>query len=293
MADLKSQTIFSVLDRTAVISGGGGGLGRMVAKSLLVNGASVTIIDQFQHRLDVVEAELLELKQKSKLPGQIRKIQGDLGHEIGLKSVISQIKATHNEVDILVTAAGIRKVNKTAFTPGESLSDLVKATNSLSYEDLDASFRINLYAQYFLTAGLLDLLGAAAAKGDGRGSVIMFSSVAAKHNGQFVPAYQLSKAAVDHLVRIMAAEFADHYIRVNAISPGLFPSNMNPMDPAHPDSNMKFANDMPARRPGTEEEMAATALYLASKAGAYMTGANMVVDGGRMLVAAGKISSKL
>ncbi|EHK96714.1 putative General stress protein 39 [Glarea lozoyensis 74030] len=168
------ETIVMPMHRTAVISGGGGGLGRMVAKSLLVNGASVTIIDQFQHRLDVVEAELLELKQKSKLPGQIRKIQGDLGHEIGLKSVISQIKATHNEVDILVTAAGIRKVNKTAFTPGESLSDLVKATNSLSYEDLDASFRINLYAQYFLTAGLLDLLGAAAAKGDGRGSVIIW-----------------------------------------------------------------------------------------------------------------------
>lgn len=62
-----------------------------------------------------------------------------------------------------------------------------------------------------MTAGLLNLIGAAATKGDGRGSVICFSSVAARHNGQFVPAYQTSKAAVDHLVRIMAAEFADQY----------------------------------------------------------------------------------
>ena len=68
---------------------------------------------------------------------------------------------------------------------------------------------------------------------------------------------------------------------------------MNPTDPTHLDSNLKLASEMPARRPGTEEAMAATALYLASKAGAYMTGANMVVDGGRLLVTASKISSKL
>jgi NAD(P)-dependent dehydrogenase (short-subunit alcohol dehydrogenase family) len=70
---------------------------------------------------------------------------------------------------------------------------------------------VNLYQQYFLVAGLLDLLGVAAKKGGGRGNIIMFSSVASKHTAQFVPAYQLTKAAVDHLVRIMAAEFADHY----------------------------------------------------------------------------------
>lgn len=82
-------------------------------------------------------------------------------------------------------------------------------------------------------------------------------------------------------------------VRVNAISPGLFPSNVNPVDSNHPDSNMRFAQEMPARRAGTEQEMAAAALYLASAAGAYMNGNNMHVDGGRLLVAAGKIKSKL
>ncbi len=138
-------------------------------------------------------------------------MQADLSTEEGIKAAISKIRSLHNEIDIVVTAAGIRLVNKKSFTPGQSLATLVDATQSLSYDDLDKSFRINLYHQYFLASGLLDLIGAAAEKGEGRGSIIMLSSVASKHNGQFVPAYQLTKAAVDHLVKIMAAEFADHY----------------------------------------------------------------------------------
>lgn len=91
----------------------------------------------------------------------------------------------------------------------------------------------------------------------------------------------------------MAIALIGIIVRVNSINPGLFPSNMNPTDPTHPESNMRFAAEMPARRAGTEQEMAATALYLVSPAGAYVTGTHLVVDGGRLLVAAGKISSKL
>jgi len=293
MAQFLAQEMFAIPGRTAVITGGGSGLGRMIAKSFFTNGASVTLVDRLQDRLDSVKAELEAIRDELKLSGQINTVQAELSTEEGIKAAIHKIRSLNKEVDILVTAAGIRLVNRKSFTAGQSLETLVEATQSLSYDDLDKSFRINLYHQYFLAAGLLDLIGTAAKKGEGRGSVIMLSSVASKHNGQFVPAYQLTKAAVDHLVKIMAAEFADHYIRVNAISPGLFISNMNPLDPSHPDSNMKFASEMPARRAGTEQEMAATALYLASSAGAYMNGNNMHVDGGRLLVAAGKISSKL
>jgi len=102
-------------------------------------------------------------------------------------------------------------MNGTIYTPGQSLSQLETATLSAPYSAWEKVFRVNVLAPYYLTAGLVTLLGAAAAKGEGRGSVIMFSSPASVHNHQFVPAYQTSKAAVDHLVRIMATEFADFY----------------------------------------------------------------------------------
>ncbi|RDL41625.1 NAD(P)-binding Rossmann-fold containing protein [Venustampulla echinocandica] len=292
MAEYQAQNMFTMTGRTAVITGGGSGIGRMIAKGFFANGASVTLVDWLQDRLDSSRRKPPDLITNGSAD-ELSRVQGDLSQESGVAGVVSEIKASHKEVDVLVMCAGVRKVNKIAFTPGESLLKLVEATQSLSFQDLDYSFRINLYSQYFLVAGLLGLVGAAATKGGGRGSIIMVSSAASKHNGQFVPAYQMSKAAIDHLVRIMASEFADHYIRVNSINPGLFPSALNPMDPNHPESNMRFAGQMPARRPGTEQEMAATALYLSSPAGGFVTGTNIVIDGGRLLVAAGSISSKL
>jgi NAD(P)-dependent dehydrogenase (short-subunit alcohol dehydrogenase family) len=89
--------------------------------------------------------------------------------------------------------------------------------------------------------------------------------------------------------------FADHMysVRVNAISPGLFPSAMNPTDPNDPEyNNMKYEREMPARRAGTEKEMVATALYLSSAAGAYVDGENIRVDGGRLLVLSGNITKE-
>lgn len=82
---------------------------------------------------------------------------------------------------------------------------------ALAYSDMDRSFKVNLFSQYFLTSALIEKLGESAKLGEGRGNVICFSSVAAQHYGQFAPAYQLSKAAVDHMVVTMAAEFAEFY----------------------------------------------------------------------------------
>ncbi|KAH7025497.1 3-oxoacyl-reductase [Macrophomina phaseolina] len=293
MADLKAETAFSIPGRVAVITGGAGGLGTSVARCFLTNGASVTLVDVSASALESTKSALQALKTDFRLPGSISTVQGDLSTSEGVKEVANKILSTHETLDILIHAAGIRVLNGKTFEPGNSLESLVEATNSLAWEDMERSFRINVMSQYYLTAELLSLLGAAAKKNggrDGRGCVICFSSAAGRHNAQFVPAYQLTKAAVDHLVRIMAAEFADHYIRVNAIAPGIFPSGMCSIDKNDPNSNIKLAFDMPARRPASEMEMAASVLYLASPAGAYTTGHHLVADGGRLLVAAGRIS---
>ncbi|KAK7714656.1 hypothetical protein SLS57_007132 [Botryosphaeria dothidea] len=293
MAELKAESAFSIPGRVAVITGGAGGLGTSVARCFLTNGASVTLVDLSSAALEATKTALLKLKADLNLPGSIATVQGDLSTHAGVKAIATTILRTHTTLDILVHAAGIRILNPQTFEPGEPLESLTAATKSLAWDDMERSFRVNVMAQYYLTAELLQPLGQAAQKNggkDGRGCVICFSSAAGRHNAQFVPAYQLSKAAVDHLVRTMAAEFADHYIRVNAIAPGIFPSGMCSIDENDPNSNLKLAFDMPARRPASEMEMAASVLYLASPAGAYTTGHHLVADGGRLLVAAGRIS---
>lgn len=145
------------------------------------------------------------------LSARILRVCGDLSTEDGVRAIVQEIKAVCSSLDALIHCAAIRRINKVSYAHGESLQKLEEATCSLSYAELEQSYRVNVFAPYFLTAGLTSLLGEAAKKGDGRGCVILFSSPASVHNHQFVPAYQLTKASVDHLVRILAMEFASFY----------------------------------------------------------------------------------
>lgn len=175
----------------------------------------MTIIDREASRLESVKKELEQIRKELSVKGEIKTVHGELGEKTSLQAVVAKVREMHTEIDILVHCAGIRTQNKIAYNTGEPLEKLFAATDSLIYEDTELSFRINVLSQYFLTSGLVDYLGAAAKKGGGRGCVICFSSVASKHNGQFVPAYQTTKAAVDHLVKIMAAEFAEFYSKID------------------------------------------------------------------------------
>ena len=300
MAELCAQKLFEMTGRSAVITGAGNGLGRMVARGFVANGATtLVLVDRNPTWLEDTRAQLLDISHQvsSTSTPTIHLVQGDLASEEELQRVISETIAAlakgdePGTLDVLVHCAGVRQITPVTYTLGQSLDKLGESMRALPYSALETSFRINLFAQYVLTAGLIEHLGRSARQGGGRGNVICFSSVASLHFGQFAPAYQTSKAAVNHLVVTMAAEFSEFYVRVNAISPGLFPSDMNPKDPSHPNyNNMAFEREMPARRAGTEQEMVATALYLASAAGGYVTGQNLVVDGGRLLVMSGHIT---
>ena len=102
-------------------------------------------------------------------------------------------------------------MNPITYAHDSSITSLQTATSSASWEKWDYSYQLNVLAPYFLTAGLINLLGPSPHRNGESGSIILFSSPASVHNHQFVPAYQTTKAAVDHLVRILAAEFADFY----------------------------------------------------------------------------------
>ncbi|KAH8650481.1 hypothetical protein BGZ61DRAFT_542173 [Ilyonectria robusta] len=289
-ANLRVGELFDVTGRWVAITGGASGIGLMLARGCASNGANVILIDVNEKALHDVKPELEGLSESSSVSNKIEvaTIHADLSSEEGIKAVADKIKSTRTSLDALIHCAAIRYINEIAYKPGESLDRLEAATLSAPYRGWEHTFRLNVLAPYYLTAGLVSLLGTAAAQGDGRGSVILFSSPASVHNHQFVPCYQTSKAAVDHLVRIMAAEFADFYIRVNAMSPGLVPSSMTPNDGS---SNLRLAGETPAKRPGTEEDMVGCALWLMSKAGAFMDGKVVRIEGGRLLILKGVTSN--
>ncbi|KEF60507.1 uncharacterized protein A1O9_02068 [Exophiala aquamarina CBS 119918] len=238
--------------------------------------------------LESVKAELGSISAGHATPPEISTIEADLSSQEGVQSVVANIREKHSSLDALIHCAAIRFMNEVPYKPGDGLAKLEMATLSAPYREWELAHRVNVLAPYFLTAGLVKLLGAAASKGEGRGSVIMFSSPASVHNNQFVPVYQTTKASIDHLTRIMAAEFAEFYIRVNAISPGIVPSAMTDEGPT---SNLHLASQAPAGRAGNDEDMVGTATWLMSKAGSFMDGKVVRVEGGRLLILKGVTSN--
>ncbi|KAJ9646270.1 hypothetical protein H2204_000933 [Knufia peltigerae] len=211
--NLSVTNLFDVAGRWIVITGAAGGIGYMIARGCAANNANVVLIDIDEPTLLKAKAELEKAFPSSK----VTIIPGDLSSEEGVKTVADSIKTQIDSVDALFNCAAIRYMNEITYQPGGGLSKLEAATLSAPYKGWEHTFRLNVLAPYYLTAHLISHLGAAAAKGDGRGCVVLFSSPASVHNHQFVPCYQTSKAAVDHLVRIMAMEFAEPYSK---ISPG-------------------------------------------------------------------------
>lgn len=291
MSSFKIDNIYEIGGRQAIVTGGGSGIGQMICEGFAANNVDVAIVDIYQERIDETIQICENIKIKTGSKSNITSLCYDIGNEESNKKLVEYINKNYENVDILINCAGIRRQNEIEFKPGESLEKLAEATNSISWKDFRDVFDVNVFGMYFLTAGLVQKLGEAASKGEGRGCVICFSSPCSVHNNQFVPTYQLSKVSIDHMVRIMAAEFADKYIRVNAISPGLYASRMTPMAPDDPRSNMKYVHLVPARRAGYAEEMVACVIFLCSKGGAYMDGRNIRMEGGRLLTLKGHIYS--
>ncbi|KAL4978314.1 hypothetical protein BDW66DRAFT_158391 [Aspergillus desertorum] len=286
---LNIQNLFGVQRRVAIVTGGSSGIGLMVAKGLLTNGAKVYIVALPTDPIDETVSELTHWGYAC-----------DLSSKFAIAELASYISnAGRGKVDVLVSNAGIRRdppIRCNVLTA--SLPELQASMFSRTLGDWQNTFKVNTAAHYFIAVALLTLLTAAANEdmGDGRrgadegrGVMVITSSCASMHNVTNVDltSYASSKAATDHLVKLLAAKFARWYVRVVGVNPGFVPSKMNPIGA---DGNM-FAGlfeKVPARRAGREDDLAGTVLYLVSKAGAYVDGVSLCLDGGRVLVANGQ-----
>ncbi|KAJ5804442.1 uncharacterized protein N7518_000745 [Penicillium psychrosexuale] len=297
MSSLSIEQLFGVRGYVAAVTGGSSGLGFMICKGLVTNGAKVYVIALPTEPIDEKVAELNEIGQST--GGSAYGLPCNVTDKDAIARVAAYISERESHLDILISNAGIRRDPPVACDVlTASLSELQTSMWSSRHSDWADTFCVNTTAHYFLSVALLPLLAAASqldlgggrkGKDDGRGVIVITSSCASMHNATNVDltSYATSKAATDHLVRLLAAKFSRFYVRVSGINPGFVPSNMNPVGE---EGNMfsSLFDKVPAKRAGNEDDIAGAVLYLVSRAGAYVDGVSLCVDGGRILLANGQ-----
>ena len=256
MNAMNVSTLFSLDGRSALITGGSRGIGRMIAEGFVQLGVRVYITARKAEECDAAAAEMSE-------QGICTSIPGDISTPEGLDTVVSRLREHESSLDILVNNAGAAW--------GAPFDEFPE-------HGWDKVMDLNLKALFFLTQKLAPELRAAAAGGDHLAKVINIASIdGIRTNPNETYSYHASKAGVIHLTKRLAAQLAPDGVIVNAIAPGAFPSRMNKDARDHGDEIQKR---VPAGRIGSPEDMAGAATYLASRAGDYVVGETIVVDGG-------------
>jgi NAD(P)-dependent dehydrogenase (short-subunit alcohol dehydrogenase family) len=248
--------LFSLQNKVAVVTGGTRGIGLMIARGLLQAGATVVISSR---KADAGERAVTELAGD----GEVVSIPADLGTEAECERLAAEVGERHDHVDILVNNAGA--------TWGEPLASFPDSA-------WDKVLALNLKAPFFCTRAFLELLEHCAQPDDPSRIINVGSIDGLRVPGLPTYSYATSKAGVHHLTKVLAAELGPRWITVNAIAPGPFESKM--MAATLEQFGEMIAETAPLRRIGRPDDMAGTAVYLASRAGSYVTGAVIPVDGG-------------
>ncbi|HZL00380.1 MAG TPA: SDR family oxidoreductase [Caulobacteraceae bacterium] len=257
------KDLFSLDGRVALVTGGSRGIGRMIAEGFIMQGAKVYISARKAAQCDAAAAEL------AKDGGSCVSLPQDLSTVAGCKALAERLAALEPRLDILVNNAG--------------------AAWGASFEDFpesgwDKVLNLNLKSPFFLTQALHGALKAAASE-DKPAKVINIASIdGIRLNPQDTYSYHASKSGLIYLTRRMAARLIADRIVVSCIAPGAFASEMNRDARDHGEA---VARRIPSRRIGADEDMAAAAIYLASRAGDYVVGATIPVDGGVALAETG------
>ena len=249
------SNLFSLAGRVALVTGGSRGIGRMIAAGFLRAGARVYITARKAEACVAAAKELSALGPCTALPHDIATAEG-------LQALVADITAREPALDILVNNAGAAWLAQFDEFPEKGWDKVID---------------LNLKTPFFLTQALAPALRKAATR-ERPAKVINIASIdGIAVNPLETYSYAASKAGLIHLTKRMALRLAQDNIVMSAIAPGAFASDMNVTARDHGD---EVAKRIPTRRIGVDEDMAGAAIYLASRAGDYVVGSTVVVDGG-------------
>jgi NAD(P)-dependent dehydrogenase (short-subunit alcohol dehydrogenase family) len=255
---MKFEGRFSLTDKIALITGGSRGIGRAAALAFASAGADVAVASRKAADLEVVAAEI------QKLGGSSLTVQAHIGRMDEISRLVKSVVEKFGRIDVLLNNAGGSPALASALEADERLWDKV--------------MNLNLKGLFFLSQAVARVM-----KETGGGKIINVSSIDAFRPDRQIGIYAISKAAVVMATKVMAKEWAQYNIRVNAIAPGhvhtsLFDSYLS-SEPGMQDQILKRT---PAGRIAGPEEIVGGMIYLASDASSFVTGETLVIDGGMM-----------
>ncbi|KAK0210145.1 hypothetical protein DFS33DRAFT_1370705 [Desarmillaria ectypa] len=271
MRNLSLTSLFNVKGKIVLVTGGGSGIGKMIAAGFAQNGAKVYIAARKESQLKEAVADLQKTASE-----KVSYIVGNVATKAGCDAIIAEFKKHENKLHVLVNNSGITWGGPYDNFPEEKGWDNV--------------FNVNVKSVFYST--LTELLAKDSDAYD-PGRVINISSTASvepesegvlSSAGNGTWSYQPSKAAVNHLTSSLAVKLGPRHVTVNAILPGLFPSKMTAWG-FKTAGEERFIASQPTGRYGTPQDMAGLALFLASPGSSHITGTHTLLDGGSRYVA--------
>lgn len=249
--------LFDISDRVALITGGAGGLGAVLAEAFARRGAAVTVADLDSDHADATIRQLPAGRRPHFALGL------DVRRSASCEAAVAEVLSRFGRLDILINAAGL-------FRPAPALE--------LDERTWSETLSTNLSGVFFMSRAAARAMAA-----QGRGRVITVTSVSSTVANPGYAAYAASKAGASHLCRVLALEWATQGITVNAIGPALTETPLTRDFLAVPQRRRAGLDRIPLGRFGLAQDLIGAAVFLASDAGAFVTGQTLYVDGGRTI----------
>lgn len=249
------ERLFSLTDKTVLVTGASGGIGRVLARAFAAAGATVALHGRKHEELSSILTEIVASG------GQATIHIDDLADLSACQRLVNSVCAAHGRLDVLVNCAGMNRRKPIA---------------EVTPDDFDTIVAVNLRSVFFLCQSTHPIL-----KAQGGGRIINIGSATSSSGLGDVSVYGITKSALANFTKTMAVEWARDGILINCLAPGFM---MTPLTEkalwGDPVRNQWLTERIPLRRPGLPEELVGMALLLASEAGSYITGQLINVDGG-------------